>query len=63
MVFSCVLIEITTLVCTNSKYVSKAKFRQASNFYRRIHKAAELAYAKKARDSITSQELGPCNFC
>lgn len=57
-----VLIEITSLVCANSKYVSKAKLRQPSNLYRRVHEAAELVYAKKKRDSITSQELGPCNL-
>ena len=37
---------------------SKVKFRQASNHCNRVLEAAKLAYANKAKESITSQKLG-----
>ena len=37
---------------------SKVKFRQASNRCKRVLEAAKLAYANKAKESITSQKLG-----
>ena len=37
---------------------SKVKFRQASNHCNRVLEAAKLAYASKAKESITSQKLG-----
>ena len=37
---------------------SKVEFRQASNRYKRVLKAAKLAYADKTKKSITSQKLG-----
>ena len=40
----------------------KVKFRQASNCCKRILKAAELAYANKTKESITSQKLGSREF-
>ena len=36
---------------------SKVKFRQASNRCKRVLEAAKLAYANKAKESITSQKL------
>ena len=36
---------------------SKVKFRQASNRCKRVLEAAELAYANKTKESITSQKL------
>ena len=43
-------------------YDSKVKFRQASNCCKRVLEAAKLAYANKTKESITSQELGSCDF-
>ena len=37
---------------------SNVKFRQASNHCKRVLEAAKLAYANKAKESITSQKLG-----
>ena len=37
---------------------SKVKFRQASNRCKRVLETAKLAYANKAKESITSQKLG-----
>ena len=37
---------------------SKVKFLQASNHCKRVLEAAKLAYANKAKESITSQKLG-----
>ena len=37
---------------------SKVKFRQASNPWKRVLEAAKIAYANKAKESITSQKLG-----
>ena len=36
----------------------KVKFRQASNCWKRVLEASKLAYADKAKGSITSQKLG-----
>ena len=41
---------------------SKVKFRHASNHCKRVLEAAKLAYANKTKESITSQELGSCDF-
>ena len=41
---------------------SKVKFRKASNCCKKVLEAAKLAYAKKAKESITSQKLGPRDF-
>ena len=41
---------------------SKVKFRQASNRCKRVLQAAKLAYANKAKESITSQKLGFQDF-
>ena len=37
---------------------SKVKFRQASNFCKRVLEAANFAYANKTKESITFQKLG-----
>ena len=41
---------------------SKVKFRQANNRCKRVLEAAKLAYANKAKESITSQKLGSRDF-
>ena len=41
---------------------SKVKFRQPSNGCKRVLEAAKLAYANKAKESITSQKLGSRDF-
>ena len=41
---------------------SKLKFRQASNRCKKVLEAAELAYANKTKESITSQKLGSRQF-
>ena len=41
---------------------SKVKFRQASNRCKRVLEAAKLAYANKAKESITSQKLSSRDF-
>ena len=41
---------------------SKVKFRQASNHCKRVLEAAEVAYANKTKESITSQKLGSRDF-
>ena len=41
---------------------SKVKFSQASNRCKRVLEASKLAYANKIKESITSQELGSCDF-
>ena len=41
---------------------SKVKFRQASNCCKRVLEAVKLAYANKTKESITSQNLGSCDF-
>ena len=46
----------------NKSSESKVKFRQASNHCKRVLEAAKLAYANKAKESITSQKLGSRDF-
>ena len=46
----------------NKSSESKVKFRQASNHCKRVLEAAELAYATKTKESITSQKLGSWDF-
>ena len=41
---------------------SKVKFRQACNRCKMVLEAAELAYANKTKESITSQKLGSRDF-
>ena len=42
----------------NKSPESKAKFRQAINFCKRVLEAAKLAYATKTGESITSKKRG-----
>ena len=66
---------LQVLVCCHSSWKSlfwceatinllnlKYKFRQASNHCKRGLKAAKLAYANKAKESINSQTLGSWDF-
>ena len=46
----------------DKSFESKVKFRQASNRCRSVFEAAKLAYANKAKESITSQKLGSRDF-
>ena len=46
----------------NKSSESKVQFRQASNRCKRVLEAAKLAYAKKTKESITSQKLGSRDF-
>ena len=46
----------------NKSSEPKVKFRQASNRCKRVLEAAKLAYATKAKESITSQKLGSQGF-
>ena len=46
----------------NKSSKSKVKFRQASNCCKNVLAAAKLAYATKAKESITSQKLGFLDF-
>ena len=46
----------------NKYFASKVKFSQASNHCKRVLEAAKLANANKAKESITSQELGFRDF-
>ena len=41
---------------------SRVKFRQASNRCKRVLEAAKLAYANKAKESVTFQKLGSRDF-
>ena len=41
---------------------SKVKFRQASNYCKRVLEAAKLAHANKTKEFITSQKLGSWTF-
>ena len=47
----------------NKSSASEVKFRQASNHCKRVLEAVELAYATKTKETITSQKLGPRDFC
>ena len=46
----------------NKSSESEVKFRQTSNCCKRLLEAAKLAYATKAKESITSQRLGSQDF-
>ena len=46
----------------NKSSESRVKFRQASNCCKRVLEAAKLAYATRAKESITSQKLGSRDF-
>ena len=46
----------------NKSSESKVKFRQASNCCKKVLEAAKLAYANKAKESITSLKLGSRDF-
>ena len=46
----------------NKSSESKVKFRQASNRCKSVLEAANLAYATKTKESITSQKLGSRDF-
>ena len=46
----------------NKSSESKVKFRQACNHFKRVLETAELAYASKTKESITSQKLGSWYF-
>ena len=50
--------QLFSLYQQNKSSESKIKFRQASNSYKRVLEAAKLAYATKAKESITLQKLG-----
>ena len=41
---------------------SKVKFRQASNFWKRVLEATKLGYANKTKEFIPSQKLGSWDF-
>ena len=41
---------------------SKAKYRQASNCWKRVLESTKLAYGTKTKESITSQKLGSQDF-
>ena len=43
----------------NKSSASKLKFRHGSNCCKKVLEAAKLAYANKAKESITSHKLGP----
>ena len=46
----------------DKSFESIVKFRQASNYYKRVLKAAKLAYVNKTKESITSMKLGSQDF-
>ena len=46
----------------DQSFESIVKFRQASNYYKRVLKAAKLAYVNKTKESITSMKLGSQDF-
>ena len=46
----------------NKSSESKVKFKEVSNYCKRVLEAAKLAYATKTNDSITSQKLGSPDF-
>ena len=47
----------------NKSSKSIVKFRQTSNHCKKVLEATKLAYAKKTKESITSQKLGYRGFC
>ena len=50
--------DFQLLVLLNKSFKSKVKFRQASNYCKRVLEPAALAYAIKTKEPITSQKLG-----
>ena len=46
----------------NKSSESKVKFRQASNYFKRVPEAAKLVYANKTKEYITSMKLGSLDF-
>ena len=52
----------TDLYQKDKSFDSKVKFRQASIWCKRVLEAAKLASANKTNNSITSQNLGSCDF-
>ena len=46
----------------NKSSESTVEFRQASNHCKRVLEATKLAYAKKTKESITSQKFGSWDF-
>ena len=52
----------TDLYQKDKSFDSKVKFRQASICCKRVLEAAKLACANKTNNSITSQNLGSCDF-
>ena len=46
----------------NESCESKVKFRQVSNYCKRVLEAAKVAYANKTKESITSLKLGSWDF-
>ena len=46
----------------NKSSESKVKFRQASNYCKRVLEAVKLAYANKTKEFINSQKLGSWDF-
>ena len=46
----------------DKSFESIVKFRQASNYYKRVLKAAKLAYVNKTKESISSMKLGSQDF-
>ena len=53
---------LATFFVSNKCSESKVKFRQASNYCKRIFEAAKLAYATKTKEFITFQKLGSQAF-
>ena len=66
MVFSCLCMvhrnHFFRLHQKNKSSKTKVRFRQASNRCKKVLEAAQLAYANKAEESITSQKLGSRDF-
>ena len=47
----------------NKSSESKSKFRQASMYCKRVHKATRLAYANKSKESRSQKKLGSRDSC
>ena len=63
--FSAAIVHRNHIFCLYQKDKSsdsKVKFRHASNHCRGFLEAAKLAYANKAKESITSQKIGSRDF-
>ena len=60
-----VIVTKKSLFCLyqqNKSFESEVKFRQASNYCKRVLEAAKLANATKTKESITSQKPGSRDF-